>query len=79
MIYWKYKLLWIIYILKFQNKQHRPKQHRPKQQGDENFMSEIKLPNTFEDIYKSIISNDYTYNRVKSIQPNLYFTISLTK
>jgi len=74
MIYWKYKLLWIIYILKFQNKQHRPKQ-----QGDENFMSEIKLPNTFEDIYKSIISNDYTYNRVKSIQPNLYFTISLTK
>lgn len=42
-------------------------------------MSEIKLPNTFEDIYKSIISNDYTYNRVKSIQPNLYFTISLTK
>lgn len=38
----------------------------------------ITLPNNFNDMVKSIVSQDITYHRVRSVRPNLYFTIELT-
>lgn len=37
----------------------------------------IKLPTTFNDMVQSIISNDNTFSNIRSLQPNIYFDISI--